>query len=341
MILALVYEAVADGARQSEACKILGVSARMVQRWRASQQLDDQRKGPKTEPKNKLSAEEKAEIMQLVNKPEFRDLAPSQIVPILADRGIYRCSEATLYRLLREAKQNNRRQSNKRRKVKPLTATGPNEVWSWDITYLRCPIRGQYYYLYLIMDVWSRKIVGWSIENCESAEHASDLVKKLCRQLSIPPDTLTIHSDNGSPMKGATMLATLEKLGVATSFSRPRVSNDNPYSESLFGTMKGRPAYPSDPFKSIEDARIWVAGFVHWYNHLHLHSALKFVTPEDRHTGREKQILQNRDKVYQKARKDHPERWSGTTRNWTLVKEVKLNPGKNTSVKNSEKKEAA
>lgn len=341
MILALVYDAVSAGARQAEACKILGVSDRMVQRWRASQQLYDQRKGPKTEPKNKLSAEEKAKIMQLVNRPEFRDLAPSQIVPILADRGIYHCSEATLYRLLREAKQNNRRQSNKRRKVKPLTATGPNEVWSWDITYLRCPIRGQYYYLYLIMDVWSRKIVGWSIEDCESAEHASDLVKKLCWQLSIPRDTLTIHSDNGSPMKGATMLATLEKLGVATSFSRPRVSNDNPYSESLFGTMKGRPAYPSQAFKSIEAAKRWVIGFVHWYNNLHQHSALKFVTPEDRHTGRDKQILQSRNDVYQKARMVNPERWSGSTRNWEWVEEVKLNPGMNKSVKSSEKKTAA
>jgi hypothetical protein len=142
-------------------------------------------------------------------------------------------------------------------------------------------------------------------------------------------------------MKGATMLATLEKLGVATSFSRPRVSNDNPYSESLFGTMKGRPTYPPQAFESIEDARLWVAGFVHWYNHLHLHSALKFVTPEDRHTGREEQILKNRDAVYQKAREDHPERWSGDTRNWTQIKEVKLNPGKNKAVKNNEKKEAA
>jgi len=340
MILALIDEAMVEGARQTEACKILEISARMVQRWRASQQLEDQRKGPNTEPKNKLTPAEKAKIIQLVNNPEFRDLSPSQIVPILADRGIYICSEASLYRLLRDVKQNNRHQLNKHRKVKPLTATGPDKVWSWDITYLHRPIHGQYYYLYLIMDVWSRKIVGWSVEDCESADHASNLVKRICRRLSIPPESLTLHSDNGAPMKNATMLAALETLGVAASFSRPRVSNDNPYSESLFGTMKGRPAYPKT-FKTIESARVWVASFVHWYNHLHLHSALKFVTPEDRYTGREKQILRNRDEVYQKARKKHPERWSGSTRDWVPIEEVKLNPGKNTSVKMNKEKKVA
>lgn len=328
MVLELVDEAVAAGARQSVACKELGISSRMLQRWRKAQTLEDQRRGPVTAPKNKLTAEEEAEIMKTINSPEFRDLSPSQIVPILADRDVYLCSEATMYRLLKKTKQNQRHKRRISPKVKSLVADGPLQVWSWDITYLKSPIRGKYYYLYMIVDVWSRKIVDYRVEEYESMDYSSMMINRICNELNIEPDTLTLHSDNGSPMKGSTMLATLENLGVAASFSRPQVSNDNPYSESLFGTMKGRPAYPSKPFASIEAARQWVGGFVHWYNHLHLHSGIKFVTPQQKHSGRDKDILEKRELVYQNAQKEHPERWSGRTRNWTRIEVVKLNPGK-------------
>ena len=344
MILQLLDEAVRAGARRSRACQELGVSIRMLQRWRCSGDLEDQRKGPKTVPTNKLSSEEEAKIMEVINSLKYRDLAPSQIVPSLADEGQYLASESTLYRLLRKAKQLRHRQSSKprrKRKVNSHAADGPLQVWSWDITYLRSCVRGQYYYLYLILDVWSRKIVGYCVEEYECMEASSRLIASIYDRLGIEPGTLVLHSDNGSPMKGSTMLATLENLGVAASFGRPSVSNDNPFSESMFGTMKNRPTYPHKPFRSLEEARAWVEDFVHWYNNVHLHSAIGFVTPEDRHTGRDVQLLSKRISVYQKARRRHPERWSASTRDWSQTKVVRLNPGKNTKGKKSRKEVAA
>ena len=207
-------------------------------------------------------------------------------------------------------------------------ATGLCQVWSWDITYLHTSVRGFFYYLYMIVDVWSRKIIAAQVFTEESMEHSSRLFVKACFAHNVLPEGLVLHSDNGGPMKGATMLATLEKLGVTASFSRPSVSNDNPYSESLFRTMKYRPEYPSRPFENIEQAQSWVDEFVIWYNTEHLHSAIRFITPDDRHYGREKQILANRHQVYENARRRHPSRWSGGTRNWNPVSQVWLNPEK-------------
>ena len=205
-------------------------------------------------------------------------------------------------------------------------ATGPNQVWSWDITYLKSPIKGVFFYLYVAIDVWSRKIVGWTIEVSESPEHSSRFLAAACEREGVEPGQLVIHSDNGGPMKGATLLATLQALGVATSFSRPSVSNDNPFSESLFGTMKYRPAFPDGPFKSIEDAGAWMTAFVRWYNTEHRHSGIRFVTPEERHSGREAALLEQRKIVYAKARAARPERWARSTRNWQPIGEVVLNP---------------
>jgi len=344
MILQLVKEAVEAGARQFRACEELGISIRMLPRWHRGEDQDDQRKGPKTVPKNKLRPEEKAKIMEVINSPKFRDLAPTQIVPLLADEGLYLASESTLYRLLSTAKQLTHRLPSKprrKREVQSHVAEGPLEVFSWDITYLRSCVRGRYYYLYLVLDVWSRKIVGYCVEEFESMEASSRLIASICETLGIQPGTVVLHSDNGSPMKGSTMLATLEMLGVAASFSRPNVSNDNPFSESLFGTMKTRPAYPHNPFGSLEEAQAWVDAFVYWYNHVHLHSAIGFVTPEDRHMGRDVEILRNRDAVYQSARRRHPGRWSSSTRDWSQIKVVKLNPGKNAKTNKIRKEVAA
>ena len=181
-----------------------------------------------------------------------------------------------------------------------------HNVWSWDITYLKSPVRGVFFYLYMVVDVWSRKIVAWDVHEEESSENAATLIGDAYRREGVVPGTLAVHSDNGSPMKGATLLATLQCLGVATSFSRPSVSNDNPYSESLFRTMKYRPGYPSGAFESIDTARDWVVAFVRWYNTEHLHSSIRFVTPEHRHSGRELQILELRQNVYEQARARHP-----------------------------------
>ena len=192
--------------------------------------------------------------------------------------------------------------------------------------YLRTPVRGLFHYLYLMMDVWSREIVGWDVHDVELSAHAAALVVRSCREQGADPTTLVLHADNGGPMKGATMVATLERLGVLASFSRPSVSNDNPFSESLFRTLKYRPEYPTQPFADLAAARRWVSAFVRWYNTQHLHSAIRFVTPADRHAGRDGAILAARHAVYQQARAARPDRWSGATRNWAPVAEVRLNP---------------
>ena len=181
--------------------------------------------------------------------------------------------------------------------------------------------------LYMVLDVFSRMIVGWEVHWEESAENASTLIGKACLSQGVRQDQLALHSDNGSPMKGATMLATLQKLGVVPSFSRPSVSDDNPYSEALFRTLKFTPAYPRKRFEDLEQARAWVQAFVTWYNTQHRHSGIGFVTPEQRHAGQDKEILRKRKEVYEAAKCSKPGRWkSRQTRNWEHIKEVWLNP---------------
>lgn len=329
MILGLIDEAVEGGARQAKACEIVGVDPRTVQRWRSSGVGEDGRAGPRREPWNKLTVEERNRLLAVLNAPDHRDLSPKQIVPRLADAGVYLASESTMYRLLQAESQlahrGPARAPEKRYRPEEWRATGPNQVWSWDITYLRSSVRGQFFYLYLAVDVWSRKIVGWSVHEVESTELAAQLIEQACADEGTRPG-LVLHSDNGAPMKGATMLAKLRDLGVVTSFSRPGVSNDNPYSESLFRTVKYRPEFPRGCFASLDDARAWVERFVRWYNTEHRHSGIKYVTPEQRHLGQDIEILCERSKVYEAARQRHPERWAGSTRDWSPVGEVCLNP---------------
>lgn len=331
MILELVDEAVVRGARRAKACEILGLDPRTVQRWRRGP-AEDQRRGPRRSPANKLSQAERRRVLETVNLPEYRDLPPSQIVPRLADQDTYLASESSMYRILRDAdqaKERGRAKPRQHRRPDPCVATAPNEVWSWDITYLRGPIRGAFYYLYVMLDVWSRKIVGWAVHEEECSERSSEVLARACLAEGVSPlDLLVLHSDNGGPMKGATMLATMERLGVVASFSRPRVSDDNPFSESCFRTMKYRPEYPDRPFASLEQARAWVARFVEWYNDEHRHSAIRFVTPGQRHHGAERELLARRQEVYERARRRHPERWSGACRDWSPICTVELNPSR-------------
>ncbi len=330
MILGLLDEAQVGGARLAPSCEVLGLDLRTVQRWKRQDIGDDGRAGPLQKPANALSAAERKRILDLANTPEFRDKSPKQIVPTLADQGEYYASESTMYRVLREADQLHHRTPAKapakRHRPAPCTATGPNQVWSWDITYLRTTVKGSFYYLYMVLDVWSRKIVGYEVHTEECSELAAWLLEVSCDAERVAAGSLVLHSDNGSPMKAATMLAKLQELGVATSFSRPSVSNDNPFSESAFRTAKYRPDFPSRPFESLESARAWVADFVRWYNTEHLHSSISFVAPADRHADRDVALLERRDQVYARAKDLHPERWSGNTRNWTRVESVTLNP---------------
>jgi putative transposase len=287
------------------------------------------------EPRNKLSELERQRIIQVANDPAYAHLSPSKIVPTLADKGCYIASESSFYRVLNDEKQLKHRQkakpSRQVKKPKALTAMMPNQIYTWDITYLPTLVRGVFLYLYLVMDIYSRKIVGWQVYEQESSALAADLMRDICHREGVQRDQVTLHSDNGSPMKGATMLATLQELGLAPSFSRPSVSNDNPYSEALFRTLKYRPEYPEKPFADLHAARAWVEGFVSWYNTEHQHSAISFVTPEQRHTGQDIAILANRKRVYQKAKAENPGRWSGNIRNWNRIESVNLNPEKEQS----------
>jgi putative transposase len=329
MIIELIDEAVKSGARREKACALLGLSARAVARWRAERGGEDRRSGPAAAPAHALTDAEVKLVLDTANRPEFRNLSPRQIVPLLADRGEYIASESTFYRVLREAGQLAHRQHARparRHRPKEHVARGPNEVWSWDITYLRSPLRGVFFYLYVAVDVWSRKIVGWSVRHEESGEYARDFIAQAIAGEGADPRKLVLHADNGGPMKGSTLLSTLQRLGVVPSFSRPSVSDDNPYSEALFRTLKYRPGYPRKPFESFEAALRWVEGFVGWYNDEHLHSGIRYVTPSDRHARRDRPILAHRHDVYTDAKRRTPRRWSRHTRNWTPVGAVYLNP---------------
>lgn len=327
----LVQEAHASGARRQASCALLEVSLRTVERWEKEPDKGDQRRGPVSGCGHALSNEEKQAIVKASSRPEYRDLSPWQIVARLADSGQYLGSESSFYRVLKQNDLLSHRHNSKpcvNHRPKDLTARSPNQVWSWDITYLNSPIRGRYYYLYLVEDIFSRMIVGWTIEEVESADHGSRLIDRICQEQGITKGQLTLHSDNGGPMTGATMVATLERLGVLPSLSRPAVSDDNPYSESLFKTLKYRPSYPDRAFSGIDEARAWVSRFVKWYNTEHLHSAIRFVTPSARHLGLDPAILARRTVVYEKAQRRNPRRWSGKTRNWSPITEVFLNPKK-------------
>lgn len=331
--LALEYidEAVANGASRNKACEIVGISIRTLQRWQRSDRFIDQRQVvDKRECSNKLTEDECRQILDICNSPEFANCSVKQIVPALADQGIYIASESSFYRVLRQASQSgNRRRVNRRgqcAKPKCHTTSQANQLWSWDITFLSTCIKGVFYYLYLIMDVYSRKIVGWEVYDHQSDTLAKEVLTKakLSEGLN-SSQSLVLHSDNGAPMKGATMLATMQELGVVPSFSRPSVSNDNPYSESLFKTLKYVPTMPEQPFEGIEQAREWVVQFVDWYNYTHKHSQISYVTPNQRHTGQDMQILANRKALYEQAKADNPSRWSGNIRNWQHIKHIHLN----------------
>jgi transposase InsO family protein len=344
MIINLIDQSVESGARLNKAAQIVGLSARTLIRWRGQGGGQDQRKGPLTVPANKLSQQDRQQILDTANSAPFRDLSPKQIVPTLADQDVYLASESTFYRVLKEHNMLTHRQASKpavNYRPKEHVATGACQVWSWDITYLQTSVKGLFFYLYMVVDVWSRKIISAQVFAEESMDHSAMLLARACMLHGVRPQKLVLHADNGGPMKGATMLATLHKLGVIPSFSRPSVSNDNPYSESLFRTMKYRPEYPLKPFENLGQAQAWVDGFVFWYNTQHLHSAIRYVTPDDRHFGREQSILSNRRKVYEKARDRNPERWSNEIRNWNPVREVWLNPEKRDEADRTQRLEKA
>jgi putative transposase len=336
MILTLVSEAQTAGARLGLASRLVGLSARTIERWRVRPDAEDRRQGPQRRPRNALSPSEEARIVAVMTSPPYCNVPPKQLVPRLADQGIYLASESTMYRLQHRFGLRNQARTTTRSHVTRATtvhrATAPNQVWSWDITYLPTPVRGRFLRLYLVLDVWSRRIVGWRVHERESEELAAEMIRDICDDANIDPDGLVLHSDNGKPMRGSTMLATLQWLGIIPSFSRPHVSDDNPYSEALFRTLKHGPAYPRAPFAGIKEACRWVNRFVAWYNGEHRHSAIRFVTPNERHFGLEGSVLSRRQSLYERARRARPERWSRSSRNWTPIDSVVLNPERTPTV---------
>lgn len=323
----MIVEATQSGARRYRACNELGLSLRTVQRWQHSD--TDGRQLISRTPPNKLSEAERQAVLEAANQPGYTSLTPHQIVPKLADEGIYLASESTFYRVLKEANQNahrGRAKAPKRRVLTTHRADGPNQLWCWDITWMPSTIRGRFYYWYMVKDVYSRKLVVNEVHESERAEYACELMEKACLRERTAGRPLVLHSDNGTVMKGSLLRESMLALGIAPSFSRPRVSNDNAYAEALFRTAKYCPLWPERPFEGLTEARLWVQKFVDWYNEEHRHSALKYVTPNERHEGKASALLAARDTLYKTAKAANPKRWSGATRNWQLAPAVYLNP---------------
>lgn len=329
MFIQWINEAVAAGARRAVACREVDLSLRTWQRWQTRPE-DRRADAVRPMPANRLSVEEEQQIRTLCHQPEYASLPPSQIVPRLADKGIYLASESSFYRVLRrhgEVHQRGRQMKATRIKAPTTyTATGPCQVWTWDITWLPSVVRGRWYYLYLVEDVFSRKITGAEVHETESGEQAAVLMQRTVLRERCYRQPLVLHADNGAAMKLQTLQIKLTELNISPSHSRPRVSNDNAYVESFFRTLKYVPRWPSSGFNTLEEARVWVNKFTRWYNEEHRHSGIGYVTPLERHRGEDKALLAHRHEVYQAAKAANPGRWSRQTRNWQRQESVTLNP---------------
>jgi transposase InsO family protein len=329
------------GARLRMACDIVGIDERTLQRWKTHGGLVSGDRRPdavRPLPAHALSPAERAEVLRVANEPRFADMPPARIVPALADEGRYVASESTFCRLLREHGQSaHRGRAKAARKLRPPTthiANGPREVWCWDMTYLPAKVAGKWFYLYLILDLYSRKIIGWEVHDSDDSDHAARLARRtaLAEGIAALDRKPVLHGDNGATLKATTVLAMLYWLGIKPSYSRPRVSDDNAFVEALFRTAKYRPQFPAKGFDNLDAARHWAAAFVRWYNVEHLHSGIRYVSPAARHEGRDHAILAARHTLYLQARDRNPSRWSRHTRNWSPVGVVKLNPERDSVV---------
>jgi putative transposase len=329
------------GARLRLACETAGLDVRTLQRWKAQGGLFTSDRRPwaaRPVPGHALSLAERAELLRVANEPRFAAVPPARIVPVLADEGVYLASESTFARVLRQHGQTSHRGRAKApRAIRPPTthiATAPRQVWCWDMTYLPALVLGRWFHLYLILDLYSRKVVGWEVHDTDDAHHAAHLARRtaLSEGIAALAAKPVLHGDNGSTLKATTVLAMLHWLGIKPSYSRPRVSDDNPYAEALFRTAKYRPEFPVSGFDNLAAARAWATDFVRWYNVDHRHSGIRYVSPDQRHTGADRTILEARHALYLEARKRHPARWSRHTRNWSPIQVVTLNPERDSAV---------
>lgn len=336
-----ILTAQSDGARLRLACELVGINVRTLQRWQAGEGLvegDGRPAAVRPTPVHALSPAERAHVLHVANEPRFADMPPARIVPTLADEGVYVASESSFARVLRahgQAKHRGRAKAPKAGRP-PTThiATAPRQVWCWDMTYLPASVIGQWFHLYLILDLYSRKIVGWEVHDSDDSSHAAHLVRRtaLAEDIATLATKPVLHGDNGATLKATTVLAMLYWLGVKPSYSRPRVSDDNAYAESLFRTAKYRPEFPAKGFVDLAAARAWASNFVRWYNVDHRHSGIRYVSPGQRHAGDDHAILAARHELYVQARERNPGRWSRDTRNWTPIGAVTLNPERDSVV---------
>ncbi len=318
------------------ACRVLGLPRSRYYRWRhpAPAVPTDQPTAPATRAVRRpapraLGPDERAQVHALLNSERFADCAPREVYATLLDEGVYLCSWSTMYRLLRDADEVRRRRDQVRRGAytKPeLLATQPNQLWSWDITKLKGPATWSYFYLYVILDVYSRYVVGWMIAERESAELAEAFIAETCAREGIGPDQLTLHADRGSAMTSKCVAQLLADLGVAKTHSRPHVSDDNPFSEAQFKTVKYHPSCP-ERFGSVADARAWARSLFQWYNEAHHHSGIGLLTPATVHHGQAPAVRAARQEVLAAAYAAHPERFvQGRPQPPALPETVWINP---------------
>jgi putative transposase len=289
------------------ACETLGVPRSRVYRARQSQPAAKLRQTPA----HALSLEERAQVRETLNSQRFMDKAPRQVYAALLDEGRYLCHWRTMYRVLAahdEVRERRRVRRHPLYKKPELLATAPNQVWSWDITYLRGPQKWEHYPLYTVLDIYSRYVVGWMIAEVESADLARQLIAATALKQGIVPDQLTLHADNGAPMRGKPLSQLLGDLGITKSHNRPHTSDDNPFSEAHFKTMKYRPDYP-DRFASLAQAQVWARRFFTWYNEQHYHSGLNLLTPASVHFDEAKAVQRQRHAVMLNAYAAHPNRF--------------------------------
>lgn len=348
--MAQIEAACQAGARLAPACVLAGIDARTYQRWQADADRRGDRRplAQRPKPAHALSEAEREAILAVANEPRFAELPPARIVPALADEGCYIASESSFYRVLRahhQVRYRGRAHAPTAAPKPPTThqATRPRQVWCWDMTYLPTAVLGQWFFLYLILDLYSRKIVGFTVEATDHSDHAAHLLRRtaLAEGIHALADKPVLHGDNGATLKATTVLAMLHWLGLKPSYSRPRVPNDNAHAEALFRTAKYRPEFPAGGFRSLEGACLWANNFVRWYNTEHLHSGIRYVTPAQRHDGHDQGILAARQHIYQAARDANPARWTRRTRNWTPVDSVTLNPERNSPAReNSSNKQS-
>jgi putative transposase len=290
------------------ACTMLAVARATYYRVQRPRSLA----APRPAPPRALDAAERQAVLDVLHEPRFVDLAPAEVYATLLDERRYLCSERTMYRILAANREVRERRDQLRHAHHPrpeLLATRPNELWSWDITKLLGPQKWTYFYLYVILDVFSRYVVGWMVAHQESAALARKLIEETCRRQGIQPEQLTLYADRGSSMTSKSVALLLADLGVTRTHSRPHVSNDNPFSESAFKTLKYRPGFP-ERFGGLEDARAHCGPFFDWYNNDHRHGALGLCTPHDVHYGLVARTLQRRAAVLDGAFSAHPERFT-------------------------------